>query len=79
MNWRERNQMDEHIAGGHYQKETVELVCNEPQGVKDDPDEDTLGCGWSGTGMAWSEYGTGGFEPEECPDCNGEIAESIDV
>jgi hypothetical protein len=53
--------LDDHIAGGHYAKNEVELVCNNNN------------CGWEGYGYEWSEYGTGGFSPENCPDCKGPL------
>jgi len=61
MNHRERMALDEHIAGGHYSKSEVEVVCRDNN------------CGWEGSGEAWEEYGAGGFTPENCPDCNGPL------
>ena len=61
MNHRERMALDEHIAGGHYAKSEVALVCKGNN------------CGWEGFGTTHSEYGYDWIEPEECPDCGGAI------
>ena len=58
MNRRELAALDDHISGGHYHKSNVHLRCA-GGGT----------CDWSGEGIAWSEFGIGGTEPEECPDC----------
>ena len=81
MNHRERMALDEHIAGGHYSKCEVELVCVEPvrEGTCNNGEDCAhevacgTGCGWSGIGVTWSEYGASGTEPEECPDCGGRV------
>jgi hypothetical protein len=61
MNHRERMALDEHIAGGHYSKDEVELVCMGNN------------CGWEGWGVVHTEYGYSEIEPEECPDCKGSV------
>lgn len=70
---------DHWLTGGNYSKQAVYLKCVEPQecfsGMCVDECDPVLGCGWEGQGIAWSEYGTGGFEPEQCPECFGEVAE----
>ena len=82
MNSRERRQMDEHIAGGRRMKVAVTLACVEPQrkeacnnaaDCKHEVACGPNGCGWEGEGVEWTEYGSGGTEPEDCPDCGGEV------
>lgn len=55
MDHRERMRLDEHIAGGHYGSNNVRVRCSK--------------CREFNSVLAWSEYGTGGYEPEECPFC----------
>jgi len=83
MNSRERNRLDEHIAGGRRSSWAVQLkcveerregACNNAEDCKHEiPCDEERGCGWADAGRAWSEYGTSGTEPEDCPECGGEL------
>ena len=54
--------LDRHIVFGRSYAEAVALQCEE--------------CDWTGDGIAEKDMGAWTFDPEECPDCGGQIAET---
>ena len=51
---------DAWATGGRYNHYPADLECS--------------ACGWQGSGEYHEEYGAGWTDPEECPECGGELA-----
>lgn len=56
--------LDNYIAGGHYHSTRVEITCTN---------------GHITQGIEWSEYGTGGLNPEQCRECREPFTEDTKV